>query len=196
VKFKLQLTPAPNVVGQFVTLANGDVTLPNVSVTDAFVEFVITVPYVGDVVPTVTSPKLWPAVVIVTLPLGATVPVSVPPFDGPNVVPPAVPVIDHVAVCVPLSPATGAYVNTISQPATGMLVPQLFCCVNGFGLADVLITTAVNGIAAAVVFVTCTPYVVLLPINTDPMLCVTELNTMSGVDAVTVNVVPVLVALV
>jgi hypothetical protein len=176
VKFKLQLTPAPNVVGQFVTLANGEVTLPNVSVTAAFVEFVITVPYVGDVVPTVTLPKLWPAVEIVTLPLGDTVPVSVPPFDGPNVVPPAVPVIDHVAVSVPLLPATGANVNTISQPATGTLAPQLFADVNGFGLADVLIVIAVNGIAAAVVFVTWTPYVVLLPINTDPMLCVTELN--------------------
>jgi hypothetical protein len=82
VKSRLQLAPAANVDVQLVMEANGEDTEPKVSVMADVVEFDSTVPYVGDVVPTVTVPKLCPLVVRETPPEFVPEPVSVPPFDG------------------------------------------------------------------------------------------------------------------
>ncbi len=82
VNWMLQLAPAASVAPQLVATAYGELTEPRLSVTAAVVEFDSTTPYVGDVVPTATVPKLWPAVVRETPPLVVPDPVSVPPFDG------------------------------------------------------------------------------------------------------------------
>ncbi len=82
VKSRLQLAPAANVDVQLVMEANGEDTEPKVSVMADVVEFDSTVPYVGDVVPTVTVPKLCPLVVRETLPELVPEPVRVPPLLG------------------------------------------------------------------------------------------------------------------
>ncbi len=175
----------------FSVVVNGDTTLPSDNVTALPVPLVSTTPYTGEVVPSVTVPKLCCAVDNVTPPAATPVPANVIPETGvpPEVIP--VGADDKVNVWLNAPAAVGLNSNCRLQlaPATSV-AGQLFSTIENGALT----VPCVNVTSLAEEFVSTAPYTAeVLPSSSDPKLCPAELSDTAALDTpVPLSVPPLL----